>query len=295
NSSRHPGQLMTTTATTIVTTIVHTTLLAVLLTASLTARASWPISAGSGENDEVVAMETGPAGDTYVVGHFRGSIDIGGFTLISQGGQDVFIARISPGGITEWAASAGGPYDDHVHGMTLDNAENVFVAGDFYAQATFGGSDISADGEADGFVAKINNQGSWKWARAMGGSGNDRATAVVAVPGDSSIAPPVPESIVVAGRYECSAQFGASHSLAHGNCAATSSDLFLARLASTDGEFLWARDRGSAASGDEGIQHLEIDDSNRVYAVGTRSQGGTSELLSQNFSSWNGWSSSDTE
>lgn len=265
-----------------------------LLLVATQAGAVWPMSAGGGEDDEVVAMENGTTGDTYVVGHFRGSIQLGDTTLISQGGQDIFVTRISAGGIVQWAESAGGPFDDHAHDMTLDNAESIIIAGQFYDEATVGGANLTASGEYDGFAAKIDNQGAWKWAESMGGSGVDSATSVVAVPGDNSQAPPVPESVVVGGRYECRADFGPDITLDNGNCAIGSSDLFLARLESSDGEYMWASDRGSDATGSESIKHLEIDDNNRIYAVGRRADSGTQTLLSQNFGSWGSWSTSDS-
>ena len=275
--------------------LLHGGLLALLILIALPGHASWPISGGGSGDDKVVAMENGVGGDLFVVGHFRGTMELGDHTLISLGGQDVFVARVDAAGRVVWADSAGSPFDMNVHGMTLDEANNVFFVGDFKQEATFGGTTLDS-GPDNGYVAKLNNQGDWGWAEDIRGNSFAQARDVVAVPGDSTIAPPVPESVVVGGQYECRAELDGGGLLLHNdNCEPGASDVFLARFASTDGEVLWATDRGDEASGVESIEQLEIDGNNRVYAVGRRVEGGTDTIIDQNFNTWDGWSRTNAD
>lgn len=265
-------------------------LLIAVLALSGTAVHAWPLAIGSNGDDEVVVTRTSSSGDVYVAGHFSGSIILGGETLITQGLQDIFVARIGPGGLVEWARSAGGELTDTVRDMVLDDSNNLFLVGEFFDTAFFGGSQIEAasDTASDGFVARLNTQGDWQWARRMGGDGEDRATGVVALPGDTGVVPPTPESVAVAGSYQCQASFdGGSNDpvdLDNGNCFDGASDLFIARYTAT-GNLIWAVDRGDQASGIERADRMVVDDNNRVYLTGSRAEGGTQTLVDEDFES----------
>ena len=262
--------------------------LAVFVASSLvlaqTAHAAWPQALGSLGNDATVVVKTAPSGDVYVAGNFSGSLDIGNETLIAQGLQDVFVARLSASGALIWARSAGGASVDSVRDIALDTANSVYLVGDFYGQASFGGSSIGSGGaNFDAYVAKINTLGAWQWARGAGGSRDDRATGVVTVPGDSTVAPPVPESAVLIGNYICAATFaGPNAQSLNGGCATGNKDLFVARVSST-GDWIWARDRDAAASGFDSASHVVIDADQRVSVLGLQPAGGYQTVFFDNF------------
>ena len=258
---------------------------------SLGAHAVWPVGIGGAGADEVVAVRTSPTGDTYTAGLFSGTLEIGDETLISQGGRDIFLVRISPAGQVEWARSAGGPFDETLKDITLDTADSIYLVGEFLDTASFGASDIFSLGSRDGYIAKINNQGDWNWVRGMGGADLDEANDVVTLEGDSSVIPPVPESVVVAGSYECEAEFGDDITLDNGNCLLDGRDLYVARLRTSNGDFIWATDRGNNASGTERIDHLAIDDQGRLYATGSRLGSESATLLDDTFENLDNWTS----
>jgi hypothetical protein len=260
--------------------------LAALLLAAPVAQAEWPQSLGSLGNDQVVVTRTSPTGDIFVAGNFSGSMDLGNTTLVSQGLQDVFVARIGSGGQVIWARSAGGASVDSVRDLALDAANNIYLVGDYFQSASFGGTTIGGAANFDGYIAKINVVGAWQWARTIGGGGHDRATGVVTAPGDSSQVPPIPESAIVVGQYFCSATFGGpvTAALNNGRCALGNRDLFVARVSAT-GDWLWARDRGGSASSFDSASHVAIDGDNRVHAVGARPSGGTVDVLVDDFNS----------
>ncbi|QOC21317.1 hypothetical protein IC757_09640 [Wenzhouxiangella sp. AB-CW3] len=273
--------------------ILQAVVLALLVSIALPGHADWPFSAGGSGDDKVVAMENGVGGDVFVVGHFHGTMELGEHTLISRGGQDIFVVRVDAAGQVVWADSAGSQFDITVHNMTLDDANNIYFVGEYMEDARFGGVDLDSGGN-NGFVAKIDNQGSWGWAQDIAGILGASANDVVTVPGDSTIAPPVPESVVVGGEYQCQAVIDGDI-LENDNCAPGASDVFLARFAATDGDLIWAVNRGDDASGVESFDHLEIDSNNRIYAIGQRVEGGTETIIDQNFNSWSGWQSSNEE
>lgn len=262
--------------------------------------AVWPQSFGGNGPDEVIAVRHASNGDIYIAGHFSGTVQMGGDVLTSRGGQDIVVARISAGGQVIWARSAGSIVDDEVRDMVLDSAYNMYLVGAFYDIARFGGVEITANGDfKDGFVAKIDPNGSWQWAQGMGGAGDDMATGVVPLPGNSTVIPPVPESVLVVGQYECQANFGENSdgdmvSLSKSDCFIGASDLYAARFKS-NGETVWAIDRGGSATRADAAEHIAIDSDNRVYVVGTEAQGGLTNRLNEPFSNLANWSSSSAE
>ena len=128
-------------------------------------------------------------------------------------------------------------------------------------------------------------------------TGPDQATAVGTLPGDTSVIPPIPESVVVAGSYQCAAEFDDPDAdpiaQLDGFCP-SGRDIFVARY-SAAGDGIWAVDRPDGA-GQESISNLTIDDDGRAWLSGEFAEGGTSTLLASDFESgFNGWSSSNSD
>ncbi|HRQ63612.1 MAG TPA: hypothetical protein PKZ76_01885, partial [Xanthomonadaceae bacterium] len=266
---------------------------------SAPAWAVWPQSFGGNGDDEIVVVRHASNGDVYIAGHFSGTMQVGFDTLTSQGGQDVFVARLSATGQVLWARSAGSIVGDRVNDMVLDPAYNVYLVGEFSDTAVFGGIELFADGPySDAFVAKINPSGDWQWARRMGGAGSDAATGVVPLPGNSTVIPQIPESVLVVGRYECQATFGKDANnndvaLSKSNCFQGASDLFAARF-KANGETIWAVDRGGSATRVDAADHIAIDGDNRVYIAGSEAQGGLVTRLNDPFNNLANWDTSNS-
>ncbi len=100
--------------------------LALMSMGSGTARADWPQALSGLGHEQVTHIKKSENGDVFVVGQFTGSIEIGSTTLVSQGLEDIFIARLDAGGTLIWAKSAGGPSLDRVRDFTLDTANNIY-------------------------------------------------------------------------------------------------------------------------------------------------------------------------
>jgi len=258
-----------------------------LLLLQSVAHAQWPVALGGADDDAIVVSEVAPSGDVFVAGHFSGSLETPAGLVISNGLQDIFVARISAAGQLVWIAGAGGELTDTVNALSLDSAGNVYIAGEFFGTAQFGGGDISAyDDQTDGFLAKVNPAGDWQWARRMGSPGPDRATAVGTLPGDTSVIPPIPESVIVAGSYQCQATFqdpdDDSIPILNGTCP-SGRDAFVARYTAA-GNGVWAVNR-PGSSGFEGIDHLAIDDSGRAWLAGSFDEDGPPTLVDEDFES----------
>ena len=276
-----------------------------LLSAISAAQAQWPFPLGSLGEDEVVAVTVSPGGDVFVVGHFSGALETEVGTVTSQGFQDVFIARVTQAGQLVWLRSAGGAFEDEVKALTLDDGNNVYIVGKFSDRIELGSNLLpptGAAGEVDGFVAKLDGEGTWKWAKAISGPGLESADSIITLPGRLDVFPQEPESVAVVGSYECLVDFGDDPDdvpvvLDQGAaCLADSSDIYLVRYASNTGVPIVAVDRGAEATGAESATHLIRDEQNRVWLAGAQVVGGRQTRLSDNFADGlSGWLPEDTD
>jgi hypothetical protein len=195
-------------------------------------------------------------GDIYVTGHFEQSVAIGSSTLTSTGGMDVFIAKLDSGGNWLWARRAGGSaYYDMGLGIATDGSSNCYVTGLFYGSADFGSTTLNASGISDIFVAKLDGNGGWLWARRAGGIDTDAGYGIATLAGGSSY---------LAGSFRRTADFG-GHTLVSVN---QYPDICIARIDS-DGNWLWARRAGSADYGDgDQAYGIAVDPEENCYATG---------------------------
>ncbi|WP_310393564.1 T9SS type A sorting domain-containing protein [Hymenobacter sp.] len=197
-------------------------------------------AAVTGNFSYVRATAVDAAGNVYLAGYFANSVVLGGTTLTSVGGDDVFVAKFSPvSNQFVWARRAGGSSDDQANALAV-NGTSVYLAGEFRSPtASFGATTLANAGSADVFVAKLTDAGStssFTWAQRAGGLDNDLATAL-AVRGTS---------VYVAGEFRSfTASFGATI-LINVRTAAFTSDAYVAKLtdAGPTGSFAWAQRAG---------------------------------------------------
>jgi|GEM_PF-756610 len=130
-----------------------------------------------------------------------------------------------------WPVRGGGAGDDAALSVATAGTATL-VTGSFVGTATFGGSTLTAAGDADAFIAKLNADGTYAWAVRAGGTGTDRGAEITAFDDGS---------MVVIGTFTGSATFGSTTLTAPG------SDSFIAKVRA-DGTFSWARRTGTAGT-----------------------------------------------
>ncbi|HMN34881.1 MAG TPA: hypothetical protein PKE36_05665 [Chiayiivirga sp.] len=248
------------------------------------AQAAWPHGF---PNAEVVRTVAAPNGDILIAGNFTGETVMGSFTLNAAGLQDIFVARLDAGGRVLWAKSAGGILTDTAVGLALDASNNAYLVGNLYGNASFGVG-VTTSGpntRQDGFVARISAQGTWDWVRRAnhGGSYPSSVNDVVVLPGNSSVVPPIPDSLILTGAYRQNVTFNApgsgnSVTLTGGSQA---QDDFLARMQADGSAWLWAVNRPGAGVSEIG-RRLLLDQEGGLYMLGEEAQGQTT-LRSETF------------
>ena len=104
----------------------------------------------------------------------------------------------SPPPAVSWATQAGGTGGAQSSAISALPDGSSIVTGYFTGTATFGSTTLPSSGNTCGtapythpcnemFTAKMNADGTWGWANAVGGNGNNLGAAVSALPDGSSI------------------------------------------------------------------------------------------------------------
>lgn len=229
----------------------------------------WVKIAGGPGRDEGLNVECDAAGNIYVCGmHSNGAI-FGSSTFNTASTPsgyylNSFLAKYAPDGTLIWAKSHGGDYDDVAWSLVLDNAEKIYVGGEFNAYAVFDWAALTTTGSANIYVACYDASGSVQWASQAGGPLIDRARGI----GSDGT------NIYITGQFGATASFGS-----HNITAVDSSDIFIAQL-NNSGNFTWARTVGGPADAFENLGYESgnsvcADPSGVAYATGSLLSGGT--------------------
>ena len=163
----------------------------------------WAVKAGASGRDYGRGIAVDSNGDTYVTGTFENTAVFGSTTLTSNGLLDPFIAKLNNSGSWQWAVQAGGSENDHGLSIAVDSSGNVYAAGWFQGNASFGSTNLTSNGGMDSFIAKLNSSGSWQSAVKAGSSQSDFWAYTIAV--DSS------DNAYVAGSFKSTATVGSSN------------------------------------------------------------------------------------
>lgn len=176
---------------------------------SSTGTVNWAKKAGSpigSDNCRNVAVDA--SGNIFVTGSISNPTgapptDFSGNTLSGLfGGSDIFITKLQNNGTQVWFKLIGSTSTDNGWGIATDASGNVFASGLFSGTVTFdatGPTTLSSAGNADVFVARFGNDGTFAWAKSMGGPNNETNTDInVDATGN----------ITVTGGYSGTANFG---------------------------------------------------------------------------------------
>ena len=229
----------------------------------------WAKQAGGTNDDYGYSIAVDANGNNYVTGRFSGCATFGATTLTSSGGDDIFVAKLDINGNWLWAKQAGGTDYDIVYSIAVDDNGNSYVTGYFWSSATFGATTLTSSGQYDIFVAKMDSNGNWLWAKQAGGTSSDRGYSIAVDDNGNSY---------VTGYFEESATFGATTLTSSGY-----EDIFVAKL-NINGNWLWAKQAGGT-SGDFGLS-IAVDANGNSYVTGNFAESatfGTTTLTSSGY------------
>lgn len=117
----------------------------------------WVVDGGGVEDDIGRGITHDNAGNVIVVGDYAVAGIFTPDTIYGNGFADIFIASYSADGQNlNWIRSAGGLDSDRGRGVGVDNANNVYVCGEFIDSIRFGNTNIIGDTLLDAYLTKIS-------------------------------------------------------------------------------------------------------------------------------------------
>ncbi len=141
----------------------------------------WAKAMPGTENGTGRGLAITETGEFYVTGQFAGEVDFdpgpNEAKLQSTGDFDIFVTKLSSDGNFVWVKAMGGISFDSGNNLTLDDAGNIYTIGIFHS---VGGDIVDFDpgpdifnprgaGSIDIFLSKLDKDGHFVWAGAIGG------------------------------------------------------------------------------------------------------------------------------
>ncbi|GAB4556668.1 MAG: hypothetical protein Tsb0020_00110 [Haliangiales bacterium] len=134
------------------------------------------VSFGGVGNDNAVRVRVDSDDNIYLYGTFEDQVGFGAVNLRSAGGQDVFLAKLSPEGDPLWARSFGGLEVEDSFQLSVAPDGTVFIAGASESDLDLGAGVIPNRGGLDAFIASYEpTTGAHRWSHVFGSGGDDRA------------------------------------------------------------------------------------------------------------------------
>jgi hypothetical protein len=225
----------------------------------------WANDLPSGGSSNGRAIFVDPSGNVYTTGYFHGTTDFdpgaGTFNLTSGVISNAYVSKLDTSGNFVWArAIVGSATGSSVgNGISVDAMGNVYTTGSFTNTVDFdsGAStfNLTSAGSKDIFVSKLDASGDFVWAKKMGGTSVDEATAISI---DAS------GNIFTTGSFALTVDFdpntGTSNLTSAGNL-----DIFVAKL-DASGNFVWAKRMGG--TNQDLARGISLDTSGNVYTAG---------------------------
>lgn len=132
------------------------------------------------------SVVTDASGNAYAVGYFQTStMVVGNFTLtnVNSSGDksEIFIVKYDATGNVLWAKSVRGDSSDIGTSITVDDASNIYITGDFASPSlTFDNKTVTnLNPGVDVFIAKYNSSGNIIWAKSWGASGDENGISII--------------------------------------------------------------------------------------------------------------------
>ena len=237
---------------------------------------------GSTGYDQPSSIAVDSSDNVLLFGNTRGTIDLdpgAGTANFSPSNGDFFIVKLDSNGVYTWSAGfTGASYgyaSESGEALATDSSGNVYATGYYNGTVDFdpgaGTANMTATGNPDVFVLKLNSSGTLLWAKSLGGS---NAAYGRSIDVDSS------GNVYTTGNFDGTADFDPGSGTENLSSAGGSgdNDVFVSKLNSS-GEFVWAKSFVGTNAGCDPMDwmcsnnyevgySIAIDGSSNVYAAG---------------------------
>jgi hypothetical protein len=222
-------------------------------------------SAASAPYDVVFGMCLDSLGNVYTTGYFGVTTDFdpgpAAYTLTAGGLYDPYVLKLDASGNFVWARKLGGSATETGRSIAVDDAGDIVVIGDLIGTGDYdpgpGTYTLSAGGNYNFFVLKLNASGNFIWAKGIGTYGANVVAFAVKTAGDNDI--------FVSGCVTGIVDFDPSPVGAFSITPIGLSDVFILKLTGS-GYFGWAKQVGG--SGDDWTMSLDVGKNGGIYVTG---------------------------
>src|ERR1041385_3494601 len=208
----------------------------------------WIKSVGGYNIDSPSSLAVDNNNNIYMTGVNFGTAVFDTITLTNTSGfPNAFIAKFDNGGNVQWAKTIGNTDWDQGGGIAVHN-NNLYISGTFSISVTMGTTTLTSLGQRDFYLAKLDLNGNYLWARSAGSTQND---------GGGSLAVDGSGNIFITGSFFDDMTIGTTTLINQGYY-----DMFLAKYDDT-GNVLWAKSGGGYL--DDFVSGLALDGSSNIY------------------------------
>ncbi len=138
----------------------------------------WAIGIGGSGDDAAGVLQVDAVGNVYISGTYQSTVDFDSgaptANLISNGSNDIYMAKYDNAGNYVWAKSIGATTNDVSNNLKLDATGNLYLIGPFAGTIDFDPSattnNLTAAGFQDIFMAKYDALGNFIKAINVGGT-----------------------------------------------------------------------------------------------------------------------------
>ncbi|NSW46568.1 MAG: SBBP repeat-containing protein [Bacteroidales bacterium] len=224
----------------------------------------WVKQIGGTDSDFGYSISVDLNENVYTTGIFKGTVDFdpgtGTYNLSSAGSNDIFVSKLDAFGNFVWAKSMGGSDIDYSNSITIDISGNVYITGRYKGTSDFDPDNqntlnLSAVGEYDIFVMKLNSSGDLLWAKQMGGPNTESG---------NSIAVDSYGNVYTTGYFKGTVDFDTGPGVFNLTSAGYE-DIYISKL-DISGNLVWVKQFGSSYY-DVG-NSISVDNSGNVYNTG---------------------------
>lgn len=130
----------------------------------------WTALIGTWAKDDIFGMTLDKACNVFVVGTTSGALQPDG----ALGGEDAFVAKLTPGGKVAWIKQFGTALDDSAQAVALGPDGSILVMGN--TKGTL--PNHTPAGGQDTFVVKLSSDGTEVWTQQIGNEFDDFAEGI---------------------------------------------------------------------------------------------------------------------
>jgi LPXTG-motif cell wall-anchored protein len=207
------------------------------------------------------------AGNIYLSNQFSSTVDfdsgVGVDNHTSNGSRDLSLTKLNTDGSYGWTKTMGGTGIEYSYDIFFDGQGSIYLTGNFNSTTMDFNPDAGIDthtsaGNYDIYVIKFNADGSYGWAKTMGGTGAD---ALYASTFDSQ------NNIFLTGSFSSTVDFDPGGGTDN-HTSLGGRDIYVTKL-NSDGSYGWTKTMGGTAD-DHGYSIAVDSQDNILFSGGYR-------------------------